>query len=432
MYPASNRNSLLREVTRIGVQGACSLMKVAIVVSHPIQHFCPLYRALAQNEQLNIRVFFGSRAGAEEYFDEDFGQKIQWEPDLLEGFAYEFLPEAKNHANADSSVSSGSLARRLSEFDPDVVQVYGLFHGISRTTMGWAKKMRKRVLYVSDSELLAPRGRVDRLKRRLILPWYFRRIDSFLTIGDSNEAFYQHYGVPSSRFYRCPHPINEEPIRQARIRSAHWRDEIRRRHQIPEGSPVALCVGKLIQRKSFDHAIIAIRELSATSPRQCPYLLIAGDGVEASVLRKLAGPEASYPVRFAGFVAADALPAYYAASDFLIHPAFEDHHPVAVSEAVASGLPVIASDHVGIIGLSDDVRIGLNGFQYPYGDVSALRSQIALLTSEPARRNEMSKASLAIAESRSMAHMVDAYLAAVKGVTSAWVKSSVNIQLTDE
>jgi glycosyltransferase involved in cell wall biosynthesis len=325
--------------------------------------------------------------------------------------------------NVVSSVSSNSLARRLSEFDPDVVQVYGLFHGISRTAISWAKNRHRRVLYVSDSELRSPTSRLNRLKRRLILPWYFRRIDAFLTVGDSNEAFYRHYGVPSSRLYRCPFPIDDESIQQARAISTHWRDEIRRRYRIPESSPVALCVGKLIPRKSFDHAITAIRELSATSPQQCPYLLIAGDGTEAAVLRKLAGPETSYPIRFAGFVAANELPAYYAASDFLIHPAFHDPHPLAVTEAVMSGLPVIVSDHVGNIGCSDDVRIGLNGFVYPYGDISALTSQIAVVTDDPIRRDQMSKASLAIAESRSMAHLVNAYCTAVTGVTLARRKS---------
>jgi glycosyltransferase involved in cell wall biosynthesis len=161
-------------------------------------------------------------------------------------------------------------------------------------------------------------------------------------------------------------------------------------------------------------------------------LLIAGDGDEAPVLRRLAGPEASYPVRFAGFVAAEELPAYYAASDFLIHPSSDDPHPLAVTEAVVSGLPVIASDRVGSIGRSDDVRIGLNGLEYPYGDILALTSHIALLMGEPVRRDQMSRASLAIAENRTMAQSVDAYCIAVREVTVARAGSSVNVRLTAE
>ena len=66
--------------------------RTAIVVSHPIQHFVPFFRALAQRPELAVKVFFGSRLGLDEYLDEGFGVKVKWDRDMLSGFDSEFLP----------------------------------------------------------------------------------------------------------------------------------------------------------------------------------------------------------------------------------------------------------------------------------------------------------------------------------------------------
>jgi hypothetical protein len=49
--------------------GSNRKIKVAIVVSHPIQHFVHLYKALAKNQNIELKVFFASNIGAREYFD---------------------------------------------------------------------------------------------------------------------------------------------------------------------------------------------------------------------------------------------------------------------------------------------------------------------------------------------------------------------------
>src|SRR6185295_16395131 len=77
------------------------------------------------------------------------------------------------------------------------------------------------------------------------------------------------------------------------------------------------------------------------------------------------------------------LPALYGAADLFVHPAREERWGVSVAEALACGLPVVASSRVGAA--YDLVRPGENGFTYEAGDGDGLAQRIeAALRLDPA------------------------------------------------
>src|ERR1700730_6709220 len=68
-------------------------LRLAYVVSHPIQYQAPLLRRLAQEPDIDLKVFFWSDHSASEYTDKGFGGvRVKWDVSLLEGYSYEFLP----------------------------------------------------------------------------------------------------------------------------------------------------------------------------------------------------------------------------------------------------------------------------------------------------------------------------------------------------
>ena len=69
--------------------------RLAIVVSHPIQHFVHLYRALAARDDLTVKVFYGSRMGLAAYHDREMAAVIKWAGDMESGYDHEFLPGAE-------------------------------------------------------------------------------------------------------------------------------------------------------------------------------------------------------------------------------------------------------------------------------------------------------------------------------------------------
>ena len=66
-------------------------MRIAIVVSHPIQHFCPMYASWAKNKNVKLKVFFASNIGVTSYRDENFEREIKWGNLYLEDFDHVFL-----------------------------------------------------------------------------------------------------------------------------------------------------------------------------------------------------------------------------------------------------------------------------------------------------------------------------------------------------
>jgi glycosyltransferase involved in cell wall biosynthesis len=105
------------------------------------------------------------------------------------------------------------------------------------------------------------------------------------------------------------------------------------------------------------------------------WLLLAGDGPAEDELRELARREAvADRISFLGYVAYRELPLLYAAADLFVHAVREEHWGVSVAEALACGLPVIASSPVGAG--RDLIERGKNGFVYPLNDDQKLASFI--------------------------------------------------------
>ncbi len=67
-------------------------LRLAMVVSHPIQHYAPMYREIAALAEVDLRVFFACRWGVDSYHDPEFGRAVQWDVPLTEGYDHEFLP----------------------------------------------------------------------------------------------------------------------------------------------------------------------------------------------------------------------------------------------------------------------------------------------------------------------------------------------------
>ena len=72
-----------------------STIKLAIVCSHPIQYFAPLFRNLAGQAEIDVTVFYTSRQSAEPRVDPGFGQVVRWDIPLLEWYNYQFLPNRR-------------------------------------------------------------------------------------------------------------------------------------------------------------------------------------------------------------------------------------------------------------------------------------------------------------------------------------------------
>ena len=393
-----------------------SRIRLAIVVSHPIQHFVPFYRALAGRAEVNLRVFFASKIGLQEYVDREMNTAIAWKMDLLGGYDHVFLPEADNiREPRPLDINNPSISRELARFDPDVVLLYGYNQPTQLRALWWCRRNGVPAMMTGDSELRRRRPLLRRVLKRCALPLLLRQYTCFLTTGDNNEEYYRHYGVAHDRLFRCPLTIDEEAYAAARNERTEIRSAFRQAHGLHPDDFVVLLVGKLSQRKrprDLVEAAQLLQTMVAPSSRSLRFL-VAGNGPLLQYLKAMV-VACDLPVRFLGFINLDVLPRTYCAADVLVHPSESDPHPLVLSEASFLGLPLIVSDRVGAIGAADIAQPGENALVYSCGDIEALAGAIRRLAEEPETRARMAAASLRISEDHDGRKSVEGALAAAR------------------
>src|SRR5574337_1884333 len=151
--------------------------RIAVISTHVVQHFPPLYRRLALEPSIVLRVFYGSAAGASAYMDRDFGCVIAWDSDLLSGYKFEFLSQTTHLPIGFSGLCGSNLERRLDAFDPDGVFLLGYRPLLMLRALAYARRRSRQVYMMTDSELLHHRAHWKQAVKALLLPALLRQIN---------------------------------------------------------------------------------------------------------------------------------------------------------------------------------------------------------------------------------------------------------------
>jgi glycosyltransferase involved in cell wall biosynthesis len=384
--------------------------RLAVVISHPIQHFAPLFARLGASAEIDLKVFYCCDWGVREYVDPGFGKKIAWDIPLLDGYDSEFLPiKRRPQSMSFFEIDNPQVAKRLADFAPDAVWIHGYGHRTSWRTLRWAHK-NSSVLFWGDSQLLTPRGLLKKMAKQIVVRWFFQRCDGFLTIGDNNESYYRNYGVPNRKMYRGSCPIDLDRFR-ASIGSLSGDD--RRRLRAEKGlnpdAVVALFVGQLINIKRPLDFVEAIARARRMHPR-LQGLMVGSGPLEDQVRQRIHDLGVEDGVRMPGFVNQSEIPKTLWLGDIVAMCSETDSHPLAVTEAMAVGNAVVASDRVGCVGPTDAARPGSNALVFPCGDVDALASILGTLAEDDEKREAMREASRRVVSTQDVQIAVDAVL----------------------
>lgn len=160
-------------------------------------------------------------------------------------------------------------------------------------------------------------------------------------------------------------------------------------------APVLLYVGRLSSEKQIDR----LRPMIAALPQA--RLAIVGDGPERASLEKLFN---GTNTTFMGYMTGEPLLQAYASADVFVFPSALETFGLVVVEAMAAGLPVVAS-RVG--GIPDVVEEGVTGYTFEVGDVDALIDGVRQIIVTPERIAQMGHSARAYAETKSWPSMMD-------------------------
>jgi glycosyltransferase involved in cell wall biosynthesis len=376
-------------------------VRLAYLVSHPIQYQAPLLRRIAREPGIDLTVFFGSDFSVKGYKDRGFGGvDVKWDIPLLDGYQYEFLPAIRDTASAGvfSPISHGLLRRlhgngSVPGFDALWVHGYSTVNEIYGILAANAAGIP--VLVRSDSSLSdRPRGPLKLKLKQAYFAALRTLVDGVLVSGSHNAAYWRHYMGPDFPMFMLPYAVDNEWFQQQSRAAESGRVVLQRELGLDPERPVILFASKLQTRKHCDDLIAAYAQLSEGPGRDPhPYLVIVGDGEERAALERQAASLGFSSIRFCGFRNQSEIPGFLDLCSVFVLPSRHEPWGLIVNEAMNAARAIIVSDDVGC--QPDLIADGVEGYVYPVRNVDALANCLRRVLVTPQNASEMGKRALA-------------------------------------
>jgi len=351
-------------------------MKLAIVVSHPIQYYSPWFRWLSLHAGIHLKVFYLSDWGLVESRDPGFGQNVRWDTDLLSGYEHVFIA---NRALRPDTVSFGGMVNpglplALASWEPDAILLFGYKSPSLLAALAWARLAGVPVLFRGDSHLLG--GRRLSAKAEALLSTLYAQCSVFLAVGKANSRYFSSLGVPAHRIIRCPHCVDADHFDPTREDGADARNalELRKLMGLQPEDKVLLYCGKFHADKNPHGLLAAFRRVNQAGW----HLVLAGAGPEKQTLMQMAGAQVESRIHFLPFANQGEMPARYLLGDVFCLPStgLYETWGLAVNEAMLMGRPCLVSDRVGCA--EDLIEDGQTGWVFDACNEHALEQALRI------------------------------------------------------
>ena len=357
--------------------------KLAILASHPVQYYTSLFKALASRPEIDLAVYFCMDWGAREYLDPEFGIKVKWDTQPLAGYPYTLLKNFSPVPATDRSffglINPGIIPELLRRrFDAVIIPGYALLSYWLGYCGAWLSGTP--VLFRGDSVLRPDQPPWIRWPKKTALSMLFRGTAAFLTLGSPSRGFYSSFGIPDEKMFFSPLTVDNDFFAQECSRHKIEREKLKSDLRL-NGIPVILFVGKLVDRKRPQDLLTAYRTVEKEAG-----LVFVGEGPLRPELEREVRNSGFSRVVFVGFKNQTELPAYYAMADLFVLPsdAGGEVSPLAIQEAMCSGLPLLISE--AIPSSVDMVHPGVNGYLFPPRDTARLGQLLHLLVADESGR----------------------------------------------
>ncbi|WP_353071523.1 glycosyltransferase family 4 protein [Tunturiibacter gelidoferens] len=374
-------------------------VRLAYLVSHPIQYQAPLLRRIAQEPDIDLTVFFGSDFSLRSYQDEGFGVDVKWDVPLLDGYRHKFLPVIRDDGTqtVTTPLNYGifsELRGREGEPGYDLLWTHGYNMVNALHGMVAAKALGIPVLVRADMWLRdRPRSGPKLLLKTLFFKFLKHMVDGVLPVGTLNAEYWRHYLGDDVPFFLMPYAVDNDYFQRRSLEAAATRHQLRRELGLEAGRPVILFASKLQERKHCSDLMDAYMSLiNDETGRPQPYLLIVGDGEERAALEEKANSSGLTGVRFCGFRNQSELPRFFDLANIFVLPARHEPWGLVVNEVMNAGRAVILSDDIGC--QPDLVTDGVEGYVFPVRDVKALAEALRRVLATPEGAAQMGQRAL--------------------------------------
>jgi glycosyltransferase involved in cell wall biosynthesis len=373
--------------------------RVVILTEIIAPYRIPVFNALAAHPDLDLRVIFLSET--------DPGLR-QWQVYRDEiRYSYEVLRSYRRRVGRFNILLTRGMRAALDQSNPQVVVAGGYNYLAMWQAQRWARVRRVPFLLWSESNITDTRRNfwwVEAAKRNFI-----RSCQGYIVPGSSAAAYLKTFKVPEDKIFVAPNAVDTERFARA-AETAGQDPGLRRRLGLPPR--YVLFVGRLVRAKGVFDLLAAYATLPEEI-REAVSLVFAGDGPERQELARRSREIEPGRVVFTGFLQRDDLPAVYALGEAFVLPTHSDPWGLVVNEAMACGLPVVATRAAGCA--ADLVRDGENGYVVGEANGEELAQAMIRILTAAELRDRMGQRSRALSKSFTPEAWVQGAVRAVAG-----------------
>ena len=371
-------------------------MKLLVIQTHPVQYVAPQLRWLSARVSLEVLYLcrqnvIGTAAAADVPPDPGFGEPLQWDQPLLEGYRSAFLCSSGLAAieGLGGLLCLPGALRRVRRSRPDAVLLFNHSPWLVGALAGLLPRLGIPVFLrteATDAVRLRTPGLA--LLRDLGLRWIYSRCTLLFPISGHGRRHLEVRGVPPERICLVNYAPNTAWLQEQRTQWQPQRGELRRQLRIPAQAPVLLYAGRLAPEKDVLLIPEALVRLPAEQLGQLHLISVGSGPLQQEWERRL---EEILGDRFhpLGFLNQSEICSAYAMADALVLPSrHSETWGLVVHEALAFGCQALLSDCVGcgadLLALGQPIRLFKAG--QSSGLAAALRAWLAAsvqATAEP-------------------------------------------------
>jgi glycosyltransferase involved in cell wall biosynthesis len=361
------------------------MRRLAIITTHPIQYYAPVFQLLAK--EIELKVFYsGGKEGFNKY-DRAFKADISWDIPLLQGYDYEFLTNSSRSPGSHHffGVINKDAVARIRQYKPTALLVYG-WANLSHINILRHFHGKTPIFFRGDSRLVDKEPFYKRIIKTALLNWVYKHVSTAFYVGTHNKAYFKKFGMKDSQLVFAPHAIDNLRFQEERSAEA-----IALRHElgIPPEAIVLLFAGKL---KNIKNPGILLQAFRLINPSNA-HLMIVGSGELQLEVEAHTNGSARRNIHLLPFQNQSQMPVLYQTCDLFCMPT---KHPgetwgLAVNEAMASAKAIMTSDQVGS---ACDLVCEHNGLVFKSENLQDLKKKLTVLLEDKQALAKMGEISI--------------------------------------
>lgn len=347
--------------------------KVAIVTNYPSPYRIPLFEKIAK--KVDLCVYFTM-------FDEsekDWIININWK------FKFKILPHYNIRFQGKDVLNyhfNPSIINELRKNDYDTIIVGGYSSLTTKIILLYCKLKNKPFILWSGSTLYE-----KSFFRNLAKPyikWVIRNSHAFIAYGSRAEDYIASFNISSEKIFKAINVGNIEFFIKSNEELNGYKERLKKEFMITSNKNL-IYVGRLIPIKGVEYLIKAYEKFKRENDDLG--LIIVGNGHLKEKLKS--EYDHLNNLYFIDFVQPKDLPIFYMMSDVFVLPSTYEIFSIVISEAMASGLPIITTKKVGAS--ADLVQNGFNGYVIPDKNTEELYNSIKKIFQNDKLLDQMGK-----------------------------------------